>query len=50
VKVPVLGPDGNGYLSFDIIGRKDENTPIPPAEANGLPTGHISRYGLLYEY
>jgi len=39
VKVPVLGPDGNGYLSFDIIGRKDENTPIPPAEANGLPDG-----------
>jgi len=41
VKVPVLGPDGNGYLSFDIIGRKDENTPIPPAEANGLPDGDI---------
>ncbi|RXE59375.1 ferrous iron transporter A [Acetivibrio mesophilus] len=41
VKVSNLQPDANGYMSVDLIGRKDENTPIPALETNGLPDGDI---------
>ncbi|HOM02824.1 MAG TPA: S-layer homology domain-containing protein [Acetivibrio sp.] len=41
VKASVLGPDSNGYMSVDLIGRKDANAEIPPLETNGLPDGDI---------
>lgn len=37
----VSGPDANGFMSFDLIGRKDMDTPLPPAEEFGLPDGDV---------
>lgn len=37
----VLGPDSDGYLSLDLIGRKDIATTLPEVEEYGLPDGDI---------
>lgn len=37
----VLGPDMDGYLSMELIGRKDKSTALPAVEEYGLPDGDI---------
>ncbi len=37
----VFGPDENGLLSVDLIGRKDVTTSLPVPEEYGLPDGDI---------
>jgi len=41
INCKVSGPDMNGYMNFDLIGRKDQSTPLPEAEEYGLPDGDI---------
>ncbi|NLD49562.1 MAG: ferrous iron transporter A [Clostridiaceae bacterium] len=44
----ISGPDANGYMYFDLIGRKDLNTPLPAAEEYGLPDGDILPGSVYY--
>lgn len=40
-QVEVAAPDANGFMSLNLIGRKDTSAPIPEAEGNTLPHGDI---------
>lgn len=44
----VMGPDQNGYLTLDLIGRKDLETPLNPKETYGLPDGDILPGSVYY--
>ncbi|MFZ5986120.1 MAG: fibronectin type III domain-containing protein, partial [Bacillota bacterium] len=37
----ITNPDANGFMGFELIGRKDMDTALPAAEEFGLPDGDI---------
>jgi len=43
IQAEVLGPDADGYMSLDLVGRKDTNTSLPTSglKVNELPHGDI---------